>query len=58
MKRLKTPQDTDYERILDLAAQADANEGIRQGLADLAKGKVRSAREFFADFEAEHGLSS
>ena len=30
--------------------------GIRQGLDDVKRGKVRPAREFFADFEAEHGI--
>jgi prevent-host-death family protein len=45
-----------YQRLLDLAAQADYSEGIRQGLADAKEGRVRPAREFFADFEARHGL--
>jgi prevent-host-death family protein len=45
-----------YQRLLDLAAQADADEGIRQGLADSKAGKVRRASEFFAEFEARHGL--
>jgi hypothetical protein len=43
--------------LLDIAARADAEEGIRQGLEDVKKGKVRPAREFFDDFEAEHGIS-
>ena len=46
-----------YQRLLDLAARADATEGIRQGLADARRGKVRPAREFFKEFEVEHGLS-
>jgi PHD/YefM family antitoxin component YafN of YafNO toxin-antitoxin module len=46
-----------YQRLLDIAAQADAKEGIRQGLDDAKKGKLRPAREFFAEFEATHGLS-
>jgi len=46
-----------YQRLLDIAAQADAEEGIRQGLEDARRGKVRPAREFFAEFEATHGLS-
>ena len=46
-----------YQRLLDIAAQADAGEGIRQGLEDARKGKIRPAREFFAEFEATHGLS-
>jgi prevent-host-death family protein len=45
-----------YQRLLDIAASANAEEGIRQGIEDVRKGKVRPAREFFADFEAEHGL--
>jgi prevent-host-death family protein len=45
-----------YQRLLDIAAQADTEEGIRQGLEDAKQGKVRPAREFFAEFEAEHGI--
>jgi prevent-host-death family protein len=45
-----------YQRLLDIAARADAEEGIRQGLEDVKRGKVRPAREFFAEFEAEHGM--
>ena len=45
-----------YQRLLDIAAQADAEEGIRQGLEDAKQGKVRPAREFFEDFEAGHGI--
>jgi prevent-host-death family protein len=45
-----------YQRLLDIAAQADAAEGIRQGTEDARKGRVRPAREFFAEFEARHGL--
>jgi PHD/YefM family antitoxin component YafN of YafNO toxin-antitoxin module len=46
-----------YQRLLDIAASADATEGIRQGLEDVKRGRVRPAREFFAEFEARHGLS-
>jgi prevent-host-death family protein len=45
-----------YQRLLDIAAQADAGEGIRQGLADAREGRIRPAREFFAEFEARHDL--
>jgi prevent-host-death family protein len=45
-----------YQRLLDIAARADAEEGIRQGLEDVKRGRVRPAREFFAEFEATHGL--
>ena len=46
-----------YQRLLDIAAHSDAEEGIRQGLADAKEGKVRPAREFFDEFEARHGIS-
>jgi PHD/YefM family antitoxin component YafN of YafNO toxin-antitoxin module len=42
-----------YQRLLDIAARADAEEGIRQGLEDARKGKTRPAKEFFDEFEAE-----
>lgn len=45
------------QRLLDIAARADANEGIRQGLEDARQGKVQPAREFFRDFEARPGIS-
>ena len=46
-----------YQRLLDLAARAEAEEGIRQGLEDARKGRMRPAEEFFAEFEGRHGLS-
>jgi prevent-host-death family protein len=46
-----------YQRLLDIAARADANEGIRQGQDDAALSRTRPAREFFAEFEARHGIS-
>ena len=50
-------QDTEaYRRLLDIAALADAQEGIRQGLEDAKQGKVRPAREFFGEFEAKRGI--
>jgi prevent-host-death family protein len=45
-----------YQRLLDIAARVDAEEGIRQGLEDAKKRKTRPAKEFFDEFEAEHGL--
>lgn len=45
-----------YQRLLDIAALAQPEEGIRQGLEDARRKRVRPAREFFADFEAAHGL--
>ena len=47
-----------YQRLLDIAARADAEEGIRQGLEDVKRKKTRPAREFFHEFEAGHGIQS
>jgi hypothetical protein len=44
-----------YQRLLDIAARADVGEGIRQGLEDAKNGRIRLAKEFFDEFEAEHG---
>jgi prevent-host-death family protein len=46
-----------YQHLLDIAARVDSEEGIRQGLEDAKKGKIRPAKEFFEEFEAEHGIS-
>jgi hypothetical protein len=46
-----------YQRLLDMAARADAREGVRQGLEDSRKERTRPAREFFREFEAARGLS-
>lgn len=46
-----------YQRLLDIAARADVYEGIRQGLEQAKQGKSQDAEEFFAEFEAEHGIS-
>ena len=37
-----------YQRLLDVASEASAEEGIRQGLEDMRAGRVRSANEVFA----------
>ena len=47
-----------YQRLVDIAARADAKEGIRQGLEDARKGRIRPAGEFFTEFEAERGIPS
>jgi PHD/YefM family antitoxin component YafN of YafNO toxin-antitoxin module len=46
-----------YQQLLDIAAAASAEEGIRQGLEEAKQGKGRPAREFFAAFDAERGIS-
>jgi prevent-host-death family protein len=45
-----------YQRLLDIAARADAQEGIRQGLDDAARGRVQPVAEFFSEFEADNGI--
>jgi prevent-host-death family protein len=45
-----------YQRLLDIAAQADALEGIRQGLDDLKNGRVRPAREALESFRRTHAI--
>ena len=45
-----------YQQLLDLAAEASAAEGIRQGLEDLRTGNTRPAREGFDDIRAEQGI--
>jgi prevent-host-death family protein len=46
-----------YQRLLDIAARADAREGIRQGLDESRQGLGRDAEQFFDEFEAAHGIS-
>ena len=46
-----------YQRLLDIAARADTEEGIRQGQRQAREGKMRPAREFFSEFETKHGIS-
>ncbi|MGC8474881.1 MAG: type II toxin-antitoxin system prevent-host-death family antitoxin [Acetobacteraceae bacterium] len=45
-----------YQHLLDLAAEADAAEGIRQGLEDLAAGRTHPARAVFAALRADDDL--
>ena len=45
-----------YQRLLDIAAQADAHEGIRQGLDDVARGRARPAREVFDEIRRKHDI--
>lgn len=47
-----------YQRLLDIAASADAREGIRQGLDQAVRGQGRDAGEFFAEFDVAHGIRS
>lgn len=45
-----------YQRLLDIAALADPKEGTRQGLADVAAGRTRPAREVFDEFRQKHRI--
>lgn len=45
-----------YQRLLDIAAEADASEGIRQGLEDVERKRTRPASQVFDEFRREHGL--
>lgn len=46
-----------YQRLLDIAARADAREGIRQGLEEARAGKGELLRDFLTTFKAERGIS-
>jgi hypothetical protein len=45
-----------YQRLLDIAAGADAEESIRQGLDDVANGRTRPARAAFDEIRRKHGI--
>jgi prevent-host-death family protein len=45
-----------YQRLLDIAAQSDVFEAIRQGLDDAAHGRVRPAREVFDEVRRKYGI--
>ena len=45
-----------YQRLLDIAAKADADEGIRQGLDDVKKRRVRPARQVLEAFRHSRGI--
>jgi prevent-host-death family protein len=45
-----------YQRLLDVAASADAQEGIRQGLDDVSHGRTRPARDVFDEIRRKHDI--
>jgi prevent-host-death family protein len=45
-----------YQRLLDIAARADVEEGIRQGLEDVKKGRTRPVREFFDEMRRKYEI--
>jgi hypothetical protein len=46
-----------YQRLLDIASRADSEEGIRQGLDDVAHRRTRPAKEVFDDIRRKHAIS-
>ncbi|HUY12923.1 MAG TPA: type II toxin-antitoxin system Phd/YefM family antitoxin [Terriglobia bacterium] len=46
-----------YQRLLDIAARADTEEGVRQGLDDVAHGRTRPARDVFDEIRRKHDIS-
>ncbi len=50
-------RDAETQDLLDLTAEASAAAAIRQGLDDLANGRVRPARDVFNKLRAEHNIS-
>jgi prevent-host-death family protein len=47
----------EYQRLLDIAASADVNEGIRQGLEDMREGRTRPADEVFEEMRRKYAIS-
>ena len=46
-----------YQRLLDIAAQADVLEGIRQGRDDVKSGRMHDARTALTAFRRDRGLA-
>jgi prevent-host-death family protein len=46
-----------YQRLLDIASRADSEEGIRQGLDDVAHRRTRPAKAVFRDIRRKHAIS-
>jgi len=45
-----------YQHLLDLAATASAEEGIRQGREDVANGRTEPAETVFSQLRAKYGI--
>jgi len=45
-----------YQRLLDIAAGANAEEASRQGLEDVAHGRTRPMGEVFEQLRRKHGI--
>ena len=46
-----------YQRLIDMAAQADVREAIRQGLEDVSFGRTLPARVVFNQIRRRYGIS-
>ena len=46
-----------YQRLLDIAAEADEREGVRQGDEDVDAGRTRPAKDVFNEIRKQYGLS-
>ena len=56
MKRKAVLSLTASQSLLDIAARADAEEGICQGLDDVAHGRTRPARDAFDEIRRKHDI--
>ena len=45
-----------YQHLLDLAGEASAAEGIRQGLEDMRNGRTRSAGAVFDEIRTDYAI--
>jgi prevent-host-death family protein len=45
-----------YQRLLDIAARADVYEALRQSDEDIARGRMRPAREVFNEMRRRYGI--
>jgi hypothetical protein len=44
------------QRLFDIAARSDVHEAIRQGLDDVAHGRIRPAREVFSSLRRKYNV--
>jgi hypothetical protein len=52
----KKPPTSAEQRLLDIAALADPDEGLQQGLKDIAENCTRPALDVFAELREEFGI--
>lgn len=45
-----------YQRLLDIAAQSDVDQALRQGIDDVDHGRTRPAREVFLSLRRKYGI--